>query len=95
MENTIDVANMNIDRTKPKIELIEIQNTNTNYPKYANKTHTISFKIKVTEKNIGKNNFVKDFFGFKDCIVFKASPRASVALGYLDLYCTKANCWTT
>lgn len=65
MENTIDVANMNIDRTKPKIELIEIQNTNTNYPKYANKTHTISFKIKVTEKNIGKNNFVKDFFGFK------------------------------
>ena len=65
MENTIDVANMNIDRTKPKIELIEIQNTNTNYPQYANKTHTISFKIKVTEKNIGKNNFVKDFFGFK------------------------------
>lgn len=65
MENTIDVANMNIDRTKPKIELIEIQNTNTNYPQYANKTHTISFKIKVTEKNIGKNNFVKDFLGFK------------------------------
>ena len=56
---------MNIDRTKPKIELIEIQNTNTNYPKYANKTHTISFKIKVTEKNIKENNFVKDFFGFK------------------------------
>lgn len=65
MENTIDIANMNIDRTKPKIELIEIQNTNTNYPKYANKTHTISFKIKVIEKNIGENNFVKDFFGFK------------------------------
>lgn len=65
MENTIDVANMNIDRTKPKIELIEIQNTNTNYPKYANKTHTISFKIKVTEKNIKENNFVKDFFRFK------------------------------
>ena len=65
MENTIDVAKMNIDRTKPKIELIEIQNTNTNYPKYANKTHTISFKIKITEKNIGQNNIVKDFFGFK------------------------------
>ena len=65
IENTIDVANMNIDRTKPKIELIEIQNTNTNYPKYANKTHTISFKIKVTEKNIKENDFVKDFFGFK------------------------------
>ena len=56
---------MNIDRTKPKIELIEIQNTNTNYPKYANKTHTISFKIKVTEKKIKENNFVKDFLGFK------------------------------
>lgn len=65
IENTIDVANMNIDRTKPKIELIEIQNTNTNYPKYANKTHTISFKIKVTEKKIKENNFVKDFLGFK------------------------------
>lgn len=52
---------MNIDRTKPKIELIEIQNTNTNYPKYANKTHTISFKIKATEKKIKENNFVKDF----------------------------------
>lgn len=56
---------MNIDRTKPQIELIEIQNTNTNYPKYANKTHTISFKIKITEKNIGQNNIVKDFFEFK------------------------------
>ena len=36
MDSTMNVANLNIDQIKPKIELISIQNTNVNYEKYAN-----------------------------------------------------------
>lgn len=46
------IANINIDRTKPVIEVIQIKNTNEGYEKYANKTHTITVTIKIIEKNI-------------------------------------------
>jgi hypothetical protein len=52
MEEKISIANLNIDRTKPKIEVIQIKNTNENYEKYANKTHTITVKIKIIEQNL-------------------------------------------
>ena len=51
------IANLNIDRTKPKIELVNISNTNTEYPEYANNEDTITIKIKVIESNI-KNVFL-------------------------------------
>lgn len=50
------VAIIDIDRNPPKIELLEVQNTNEGYEKYANKTHTITTKIKVTEEHIISNN---------------------------------------
>ena len=49
----LDVADLDIDRTKPVIELISISNTNKGYENYANKTHNITLKVKVIEKNMG------------------------------------------
>lgn len=45
-------ANLNIDRTQPQIELISIQNSDSEYKNYANKTHIIVAKIKVEDKNL-------------------------------------------
>lgn len=60
MDSTMNVANLNIDQIKPKIELISIQNTNVNYEKYANKAHTISVKLKITEENLKNINLDKN-----------------------------------
>lgn len=58
-KNEFFIANLDIDRTKPEIELIEITNNNTGYEGYANKTHTISIKVKITDKNL-KDIFVNE-----------------------------------
>ena len=52
IDKNMSIANINIDRTKPVIEVIQIKNTNEGYEKYANKTHTITVTIKIIEKNI-------------------------------------------
>ncbi len=54
IENKFDVANLDIDRTKPVIELIKIENNNIGYENYANKTHEISITIKIKDKNLDK-----------------------------------------
>lgn len=56
IEDTFVVAKLDIDQCKPTIELIDLISSNTNYPTYANKTHIITGHIKITEKNIVKNN---------------------------------------
>lgn len=56
----IEVADLNIDRTKPILEIISISNTNASYKNYANKTHTITLRIKFIEKNIGNDQLEKD-----------------------------------
>lgn len=56
IENIYTVAKIDIDRCEPNIELIDIISSNTTYPTYANKTHFITGHIKITEKNIIKNN---------------------------------------
>ena len=56
IEDTIMVAKLDIDCLAPNIELISISNSNTPYPSYANKTHIITGILKLTEKNIVKNN---------------------------------------
>lgn len=56
IEDIYTVVKINIDRSKPNIELIDIISSNTAYPTYANKTHFITGHIKLTEKNIIKNN---------------------------------------
>lgn len=55
---TIEVNN--IDKKSPFVELIEINNSNANYEKFANLSHVISFKIKIFEPNIIVNNFNKE-----------------------------------
>lgn len=51
-QNEFYIANLNIDRTKPKIELVDIKNSNTGYESYANNTHNITIKVKITDKNL-------------------------------------------
>ena len=60
IENTYTIAKIDIDRCKPNIELIDIVSSNTAYPTYANKTHLITGHIKITEKNIVKNDLSSD-----------------------------------
>lgn len=60
IEDTHVVAKLDIDRCKPNIELIDIVSSNTDYHTYANKTHLITGHIKITEKNIVRNNLSPD-----------------------------------
>ncbi len=60
IESSNLVAKINIDITKPKLELLDITCSNTNYPTYANRTHLITGHIKITERNIIRNNFTSD-----------------------------------
>lgn len=53
---TTVVANINVDVLSPDIQFINSTNTNKGYEKYANKTHTLSFTFKITEKNLLINN---------------------------------------
>ena len=57
-QNEFYIANLNIDRTKPKIELVNITNNNTGYESYANNRHTITIKVKITDKNL--KDVIKD-----------------------------------
>ncbi len=50
--NEFYIADLNIDRTKPVIELLNITNNNLSYENYANKSHTIKLTIKITDKNL-------------------------------------------
>ena len=52
-------AKIQIDK-RPEIEVLSISNTNTGYEKYANKSHEISLKVKIIEKNITINLFNSD-----------------------------------
>lgn len=59
-EQELKIATIQIDQTKPKIEVIEIENNNQSYPNYANKTHTIQLKIKLVEDNIKQEDLRKE-----------------------------------
>lgn len=65
IQNEFCIANLNIDRTKPYIELININNTNTGYEKYANNTHVITINVKIVEKNIENLYFDKEHVKIK------------------------------
>ena len=51
-EYEFDIANLNIDRTKPKIELLEITNSSAKNKEIANKDDIVKVKIKITDKNL-------------------------------------------
>ncbi len=56
VDNTLLVADINIDGEIPKIEFINVSNTNEKYNKFANKTHTITIELGVKERNIKEEN---------------------------------------
>lgn len=60
IENVHVVAKINIDRCKPNIELLDIISSNINYPTYANQNHLITGHLKITEKNIVRNNLTTE-----------------------------------
>lgn len=59
IENSFEIATISTDETKPVISYYGENNTNTKYPTYANKTHTVTVRIKVVEKNISINNLME------------------------------------
>ena len=65
MEDTFDIANVNIDRTKPKIEIVDVSNTNVGFEGYANKNHNISVKVKISDKKLSTVNFDNEHVKFK------------------------------
>lgn len=60
-----DIANLNIDRTRPQIELLNIDNSNTTDKEHANKTDIITIKIKITDKNLKDVFLNKDYLNIK------------------------------
>lgn len=52
LQYEFDVANLNIDRTKPKIELLSITNSNKKDKKQADKSDSITIKIKIVDENL-------------------------------------------
>ncbi len=65
-EDEFDVANVNVINEKaPEFELLEINNYNTNYEKYANSTHRIHFKIRLIKNNMKTCNFNESTFKVK------------------------------
>lgn len=65
IEENFTIANINLDNTPPKFELLSVSNTNTEYQNYANNTHVISARFKLIETNIKTNNFSKDTLKLK------------------------------
>ena len=60
IEDVYKIAKLDIDRCKPNIELMDIISSNVGYSNYANKTHLISGHLKLTEKNIVRNDLSPD-----------------------------------
>lgn len=59
IENSFEIATISTDETKPVISYYGERNSNIKYPTYANKTHTVTIRIKVVEKNISINNLLE------------------------------------
>lgn len=60
-----DVAKLNIDRTKPKIELLSIENSNTTDKEHANKSDIITIKIKISDRNLKEVFLNNDYLNIK------------------------------
>ena len=50
-EYTEKAISINIDNTPPNIEILNVENTNEEYEKYANKNHDIRINLKIEDKN--------------------------------------------
>lgn len=60
MERTLDVANIKIDLTKPKINFLSAITNNEGYNNYANRTHTVTVKLLAIEENLKEEYFLEN-----------------------------------
>lgn len=60
IEQTYVIAKLNIDRCKPNVEFTNIIISKTGYPASPNKPYSITIHIKITEKNIARNDLSPD-----------------------------------
>lgn len=61
IETINTVAKIDIDRSKPEIELLDIISSNQDQPNYANHTDLITGHLKVIERNIVRNDLSTSF----------------------------------
>ena len=59
-EQNLIIANLNIDRSPPEINVVKIENSNIGYEKYASKKHQIKIQVSVEEKDAYIKNFTKE-----------------------------------
>ena len=60
MERTLDVANIKIDLTKPKINFLSATTNNEGYNNYAKTTHTVTVKLLAIEENLKEEYFLEN-----------------------------------
>lgn len=60
IQNEFYVANLNIHRSRPEIELVDVKNTNIGFEGFANETHTITIRLKIIENNVKNIYFDKE-----------------------------------
>ena len=60
MERTLDVANIKIDLTKPKINFLSATTNNEGYNNYVNRTHTVTVKLLAIEENLKEEYFLEN-----------------------------------
>lgn len=82
VQNEFYIANIDIDRTNPKIELLSVTNTNNDYKNYANKIHTIAVTVQIVDENL------KSVFCDKEHIKLKVDD---VYISSESLQITKVN----
>lgn len=95
IQYTNTVANIKIDLTPPQIKLFSTRNSNSLFPKYANRTHDITIEIKVVENNIYENHFdkenVKILVGENEVIPKNFEIEKCIDTGKIILYQVKLN----
>lgn len=64
-DNSFLVAKLQLDNTPPEIKLLSYNNTNSQYPKYANKTHTITVRVQIVEDYISEINLNSNYINVK------------------------------
>lgn len=91
IQNSFEIATVTTDEIKPVISLYSMYNTNLTYKNHANKTHTITVRIKVLEKNIKINNLMENTkilvggIEEKDCIESITRTAGSTKMSIFDI----------
>ncbi len=58
--STLDAVDINVDRVKPILSVLDVQNSNTKHTSYASKKHTITLNVQEEEKNMNNVGIDKE-----------------------------------